>query len=98
MNLERLISGLIPIGKERAEKLSLPPVDDIELRIKINEILIERGNYEGAMKGIITKNELANLLLAHFQTFICNKAKVREPLILPEYSDLVYKIIDLVNE
>jgi hypothetical protein len=97
MNVERLISSLILIGKEQAELLSLPPVDDSELRIKIYELLIERRSYECAMKGIITKNELANLILAHFQTFICNKAEVHEPSILPEYSGLVNKIIGLVN-
>ena len=98
MKIERLISGLILMGKEQAERLSLPPVDDSELRIKIDELLIERGNYECAMTGIITKNELANLILAHFQTFICNKAEVQEPSTLPEYSGLVNKIIDLLNE
>ena len=98
MNIERLISGLILVGKEQAERLSLPPVDDSEFGIKIFELLIERGNYECAKKGIITKNELANLILSRFQTYICNKAEVQEPSILPEYSGLVNKIIDLVNE
>jgi len=98
MNKERLIRGLILIGKEQAEILSLPPVDNSELRKKIVDLLIERGNYECAMRGIITKNELANLIVAHFQTFICRQAEVKEPLVLPEYSGLVNKIIDLVNE
>lgn len=38
MNIERLISGLIQTGKEQAEKLSIPPVADGELRLKIDEI------------------------------------------------------------
>jgi hypothetical protein len=62
------------MGKEQAEKFSLPPVDSSELRNKIVELLIKRGNYECAVKGIITKNELANLILAHLQAFICKKA------------------------
>ena len=76
MNIERLISGLILIGREQAEILSLPSVENDKLRGKIVELLIERGNYECAKHGIITKDELANLILAHFQTFLCNNAKV----------------------
>ena len=96
MNVDAIIGGLVSIGNRMAERLSLPPVKQSSLRRKIKELLIDRDNYEIAMKGIITKDELANLILAHLQQFLCNEAGVKEPSELPNYIDLHRKIIEVV--
>ena len=68
-------------------KLPLPPYD--RLIEKINEILIERENYECATKGFITKDETAYLILQHFQTLICRLALVSEADTVHSWMDLV---------
>ena len=98
MDIEKITKNLIMIGNEQAYNLSLPKVPYIDLKNKIKELLIDRNVYKSAIKGIITKSEMANLILAHFQTLICENANTQEPSNLPEYSELADKIIKTVYE
>jgi len=82
-------SELVECGIKLAHHLELPTPPREKLIEKINEILIERENYECAKAGIITKEETASLMLQHFQTLICNLAKVSEADVVNSWMDLV---------
>ena len=69
---------LVKCGNKLAAQLNLPEPPESELRSKISEILVERNNYNGAIEGLITKDEIASLVLQHFQTLICSHANVSE--------------------
>ena len=77
--IEPNIEKLVECGLLLAERLSLPSPADSEFRNKITEILYERDNYEAAVEGIITKGEMATLLMQHFQTLICRLAESEAP-------------------
>ena len=85
--------ALIQIGNELAKALELSPPPDDLFQSKIQEILIERENYDGALKGIITKEETASLILQHFQTLICHSAGTNEATLTKGWSSLVPKTI-----
>lgn len=80
---------LVVCGIKLARHLELPVPPREKLIEKINEILIERDNYECAKAGLITKDETAYLMLQHFQSLICNLAKVSEPDVVNSWMDLV---------
>ena len=94
--IEKIANDLVEIGRQQAILLCAPPASEVELRKKIDELLIHRKIYEAAMRDIITKSELANLILAHFQTLICKEAGVAEPPELIDYEELSKKIIKIV--
>jgi predicted ATPase len=96
MTIEKITNDLVEIGRQQAILLCAPPASEVEIRKKIDELLIHRKVYEAAMRNIITRSELANLILAHFQTLICKEAGVAEPSELIDYEELSKKIIKIV--
>ncbi|WP_444904233.1 hypothetical protein ACJJIU_03750 [Microbulbifer sp. CnH-101-E] len=80
---------LIQCGVKLAEMHDLPAPPHELFRRKIHELLIERENYEGALKGIITREEAALLVLQHFQTLICHSAGKNEVSLVEDWSSLV---------
>ena len=91
---------LIKCGKYLANLHSLPvPADEIFIA-KIDEILIKRESYNGALDGIITKEEMATLVLQHFQTLLCHNAGISESTLTKEWDELVALTIEalFVNE
>ncbi|MCL1039922.1 hypothetical protein L2750_22745 [Shewanella submarina] len=87
------IAKLIESADLLAERMSLPKPDPISVRAKINEILYERGHLESLAQGISSIEELALLLLAHFQTLICNLAGVSQIDATYEFQD-IHKAIE----
>jgi hypothetical protein len=71
-------------------ELGSPDIEKIER--KIDEILFERDNYECALKGLITKDELSLLLLAHFHTLICNSNNSKEPMEVSDFDNIQRKV------
>lgn len=75
------INVLIACGTRLARLLSVAPASTQALRDKLEEILFERKNYKCFEEGIITREEVRNLVLAHLQTLICHSAGVEEPTV-----------------
>jgi len=73
------MEALLTCGVRLAKLNSPSPVPKERMRAKINEILYARKNLVGFQKGLITREELRNLILAHMMnTLIFNYAGVDE--------------------
>jgi hypothetical protein len=62
------ITQLVRCSELLARCLSVEPAPESSVREVIDEILFTRGNFECAQRGILTRHELRDLLLAHFCT------------------------------
>ena len=91
-----IINELIKIGELQAKILAVD-IEPIVLDEVVSEIVGKRMYLKCLSKGIITKEEFANVMLAHFQTSICFNGNVVNPKVLPDYSELSLKIIRLVS-
>ena len=73
------IDALVACGRRMAQELSVSPVPEEELRSKIKEILFERDYLEAFHKGIITLEELRNVLLGHMSDLVLRCAGAEQP-------------------
>ncbi len=102
MNIESvgeptIINELIQIGLSQSEILGVNSVEEKELRKTVDKIIVEREYLKSLEKCLITKEEFANVLLAHFQTSICHVGNIAEPKIVPDYSGLSLRITTLIS-
>lgn len=100
MEIERLVAELTAVCEWQAETLSLAAPEGAEIRQKVLELLVERQYYRGAMQGLLTKREIASVLMQHFQTLICRSAGVPEPgrheELPSRYDDIAQKIVEII--
>ena len=61
----------------------------------LTEVLIDRGNYQAALNGFITKDELALLVIQHMQSAMCSTS---ENYIKIEYMDIQESIRNTLFE
>ena len=97
MDEPTIINELIQIGLSQSEILGVNSVKEKELRKTVDKIIVEREYLKCLEMCLITKEEFANVLLAHFQTSICHLSNIAEPEIVPDYSDLSLRITTLVS-
>ena len=64
------IEALINVGSHMATKMNVNSNLNSEFRDCLNDILFERGTYDGMLAGITTEEEVSKLVLAHFHTLI----------------------------
>ncbi|MEP1857427.1 MAG: hypothetical protein ABJI60_06490 [Kangiellaceae bacterium] len=79
MNKSPNIEELLECGVSLAEELGMEVPPREMFNSKIDEVLFERENYECAKSGLITNDELVNLVIAHFQTLVCNNSYADKP-------------------
>lgn len=100
MEIERLVAELTAVCKWQAETLSLAAPDGAEIRQKILELLVERQYYSAAMEGLLTKPEIANVIMAHFETLIWRSAgapgRGRHEELPSRYDDIAEKIVEII--
>src|SRR5262249_54108711 len=73
------IDALVSYGNRLADILGVPPAPKPVLRSVIEGILFKRQNYDAFKQGLLTREEVGNLVLAHMQTAICHSAGTDEP-------------------
>jgi len=93
-----IVNELVQIGLSQSEVLGANCVEEKELRKTVDKIIVEREYLKCLEADLITKEEFANVLLAHFQSSICHVSDIAEPKIVPDYSELSLRIITLVSE
>lgn len=89
MEIRADIEKLVACGHRLAHVLQVPSPTDAELRTTIQEALLDRDIDACVEQGVITRIEGRNALLAHLQTFICDKAGQAEPSELWQDDDLL---------
>jgi len=73
------LKALVDCCKALARLLSVPPAPEHEIRSKIKNILFNQKGLLHFQMGLITREELRNLLIFHLQTLICRHAGAAEP-------------------
>lgn len=100
MEIERLVTELTAVCEWQAETLSLAAPEGAEVRRKVLELLVEREYYRAAMEGLLTKPEIANVIMAHFETLIWRSAGVpgrgRHEELPSRYDDIAEKVIEII--
>lgn len=79
MSLPPDMDTLVACTNDLAKNFRLPSPTAHTMRLKLEEILFQRGCFQACQEGIITKSELRNLVLAHAITLIATSAGVPEP-------------------
>ena len=87
-------SELVECAEKLSNEFKLPIVPKNRVIEKINELLIERNNYECVQLGIITKDELALVVLQHFQSLICNHANIEETEFVGSWERVIPEIMN----
>lgn len=85
-NTEPDIKGLMVCAERIAALHKLPAAPEAAVQAKVHEILFERGNFACWQAGILTGEELCNLIKAHLDTLLFHHANVesRDPLMDPD--------------
>jgi hypothetical protein len=73
------MDALVACAGRLARALSVPPAPEEKVRSKIKEILYDREKLECFRQGLITREELRDVLLAHLETLICQCAGAEGP-------------------
>lgn len=97
MDERTIINKLIQIGLSQSEILGIDGAEEKELRKTANKIIVEREYLKCLEMNLVTKEEFTNVILAHFQTDICDVSNMAEPKIVPDYSGLSIRIAKLLS-